>query len=395
MSGLKMLFLDATNSIETPAFVYDEKKMMDTLHAVRTCLCKFDSRVLFPLKCFAVRDALALMVSHVDGFSASSLFEAKLAREILGNNKRVHMTTPGIRPDEIDRILELCDFVSFNSLSQWKRYRGKIAGRAHPGLRVNPELSFVRDDRYNPCRKHSKLGISLKELSQISANGTKWLKNIEGLHFHTNCESGNFNDLCKTIQCIEDSLPDLLKQIDWVNLGGGYLFEAAQNIDKLVDYVVRLKNKYNVEVFVEPGKGIVGSCGYIISSVLDIFESDGRNVAVLDTSVNHMPEVFEYQYVPDILQGAQNGKYKYTLVGATCLAGDLFGQYEFEEPLEIGSQIAFENMGAYTLVKAHMFNGVNLPTIYAYTQEGKFDLKKQFGYDDFKLRCGVTENDAA
>ena len=150
-----------------------------------------------------------------------------------------------------------------------------------------------------------------------------------------------------------------------------------------------LREKYDVDVFFEPGKAIVGDAGYIVSAVIDIFESDGQTIAILDTSVNHMPEVFEYQYRPDVTQDSEEGAYIYTLAGCTCLAGDLFGDYKFKEPLEIGSRIVFEGMGAYTLVKANMFNGVNLPSIYALTTEGKLELKKQFGYEDFKSRCGA------
>ncbi|MBU4443864.1 2Fe-2S ferredoxin, partial [bacterium] len=241
---------------------------------------------------------------------------------------------------------------------------------------------------YNPCRKHSKLGVPLNKLSEIVNNGHKPLNDIKGLHFHTNCESTDFDHLIRTVKHIDTCLPGVLGQVNWVNLGGGYLFQGANNSDKLLETLSFLRKKYDIEIFFEPGKAIVGNAGYIVSSVLDVFESDGCIIAVLDTTINHMPEVFEYQYKPDVMQESTDGKYKYILAGATCLAGDLFGEYRFDEPLEIGSRIVFEEMGSYTLVKAHMFNGVNLPTIYAYTQGGKLELKKQFDYNDFKSRWG-------
>lgn len=383
-----MLTPEIQDSVETPAFVYDEEGIRAAISDVRSKLGEFALQVLFPLKCFTIYDALCFMADYVDGFSASSLFEAELAREILGNDKQVHITMPGMRPDEVDRIAEVCDLVSFNSLSQFRRYHKRIFGRAQIGLRVNPKISFVKDCRYDPCRKFSKLGIPLAKLTEMAGNLSEEFKAVAGLHFHTNCESANFHNLLRTIEYIEQSLSGLLAHVDWVNLGGGYLFESPQNIDALVEYVDRLKGRYHVEIIVEPGKGIVGSSGYMISSVLDMFESDGRQIAVLDTSVNHMPEVFEYQYKPDVAQATRNGKYRYTLAGATCLAGDLFGEYKFEEPLEIGSRIVFENAGAYTLVKAHMFNGVNLPTICALTAGGRLEQIRTFDYEDFRSRCG-------
>jgi len=376
------------NTFYTPAFIYDEKTIIGVLIILTEIRIKAHCKLLFPLKPFSLADALHLMASHIDGCSASSLFEAKLARDILGNQKAVHITTPGFRPDEISIISELCNYISFNSLSQWERYHKEIGSKASCGIRINPELAFIKDERYNPCRKGSKLGVPLSKLSEISNDGYKPLHEVKGLHFHTNCESTDFDQLFRTVLRIDAYLPRLLGQVEWVNLGGGYLFEEGQNFDKLIEAIALLRDKYDVEVFFEPGKAIVGGAGYIVSSVIDMFENDGQTIAVLDTSTNHMPEVFEYQYKPEIAQESRNGKYIYTLAGATCLAGDLFGEYRFDEPLEIGSRITFVDMGSYTLVKAHMFNGVNLPTIYAYTLGGKLELKKQFGYEDYKSKWG-------
>ena len=374
--------------IHSPAFVYDEGSILQSFRILEPIRVKSDCKILFPLKSFAVADALLFMLPLIDGFSASSFFEAKLARDVLGNQKAVHITTPGFRPDEIPIIAELCDYISFNSLSQWERYRKEISSKASCGIRINPELAFIKDDRYNPCRKGSKLGVPLYKLSKISNDGHKALHEVRGLHFHTNCESTDLDQLFQTVLHIDANLPRLLGQVDWVNLGGGYLFEEGQNFDKLIQAIALLRDKYKVKVFFEPGKAIVGGAGYIVSSVIDMFENDGQTIAILDTSVNHMPEVFEYGYRPDIMQESRNGKYIYTLAGATCLAGDLFGEYRFDKPLIIGSRITFVDMGSYTLVKAHMFNGVNLPTIYAWTQDGKLELKKQFDYEDYKSRWG-------
>lgn len=376
--------------IRTPAFVYDENKLFGILKALNEIHCVSECDILFPLKPFSVVNLLVLIASYMDGLSASSLFEAKLARDILGDHKSVHFTAPGLRPDKVGEIFELCDYISFNSLSQWSRFRDKALNNINCGLRINPELSFVKSNKYNPCRKHSKLGVPLCQLSAILSNGSNILDGIKGLHFHTNCESNNFAHLLKTVKHIDTHIPTLLDRIEWINLGGGYLFDGSRSVAKFEEAVQFLKGKYNLEIFIEPGKAIVGKAGYIVSSVVDIFESDGKNIAVLDTTVNHMPEVFEYGFKPDVMQESATGQYKYILAGASCLAGDLFGEYLFDEPLEIGSRIIFENMGAYTLVKAHMFNGINLPSIYIYTQDGRLELIKHFTYEDYLSRCGVN-----
>lgn len=379
--------------IKYPAYIYNEKHILSNLDN----LLKINSecKILFSIKAFSVLNGLELFSVHGDGFSVSSFFEAKLARDILGDKKKVYFTSPGLRPDEIEKVTDLYDYISFNSLSQWERFHDKVSNKVSCGLRVNTQLPFVKDNRYNPCRKNSKLGVPLDKLASISNNGNKVLRGLKGIHFHTNCESTNFNHLLKTVKHLDAHIPRLLEQIEWANLGGGYLFDESKNTDKLIEAISYLKDRYDVEIFIEPGKGIVGKAGYIVSSVVDIFESDGKNVAVLDTTVNHMPEVFEYQFKPDIMEESVKGKYKYILAGASCLAGDLFGEYSFDKPLEIGSRIVFENMGAYTLVKANMFNGINLPSIYVYTQDGRLELIKHFTYEDYISRCGVNNHVSA
>jgi len=373
-------------SIPTPAFVYDENEIVKKINTIRQNVEQ--AKILFPLKPFTIIDALRLMAPMVQGFSASSLFEARLARDVLGEDKLVHVTAPGLRFDELTNFSKVCDCIYFNSLSQLYRYRDGLGTGVKLGLRVNPHLSFVKDTRYDPCRKHSKLGVSIDLLH----NDQSLLAGISGIQFHTNCESTDFYQLMATVQHIDDRLPGILNKISWINLGGGYLFEEPHDLETLSKTVDFLKNNYGLDVIIEPGKGIVGNAGYIISSVIDQFESDGRTVAILDTTVNHMPEVFEYQYTPEISSESDNGKYEYILAGASCLAGDLFGEYRFDERLDVGSKIIFENMGAYTLVKASMFNGINLPSIYAYTTDGKFELKKKFNYNDLLSRCGGPSN---
>lgn len=374
--------------LNTPAFVYEENVILKHLILLDEIRLRSRCNILFTIKSLCIVDALKFIGRYVDGFSASSLFEARLSREILGKNKSIHLTSPGIRHDEISQLSDICDYIAFNSLSQFERYNHEIDGRASYGLRINPQLSFVKDERYNPCREHSKLGVPLDLMADVSWCKSDYAMNLQGILFHSNCESNNFGELQQTVKKLYTSLPKIFEQIRWVNFGGGYVFKTEQDLEKLHACVTFVKERCNAEVFIEPGKGIIGQAGSIVSTVVDIFINGRHSIAVLDTSINHMPEVFEYQYKPDVAQESEEGKYSYILAGATCLAGDVFGEYHFDKPLEIGSRIVFENMGAYTLGKANMFNGINLPAIYAYTQDGKLEMKRQFTYDDFLSRCG-------
>jgi carboxynorspermidine decarboxylase len=308
---------------------------------------------------------------------------------MLGPQQSVHLTTPGLRPDEVPALCELTDYIAFNSLPQWLRFRERVMGRVQCGLRVNPGLSFVADTRYDPCRKDSKLGVPLADLSDRLRRAPHDLRGISGIHFHSNCDCEDLAPLLATVERLLDELDPLFEQIEWVNLGGGYLFNNGVNSAPLAQAKARLRERGRFRLFMEPGAALVRRAGYVVASVVDLFRSGGSQVAVLDTSVNHMPEVFEYQFEPDVCGDSESGEHEYLLAGSACLAGDVFGRYGFAEPLAIGARIIFPDMGAYSLVKANMFNGINLPTLYALTRDGVLQEVKRFAFEDFLTLCGV------
>ena len=398
-------FPDGLDSIATPAFVYDERvihRLLDYTAPLRN-----DGRcgVLFAIKSFSFAPALSAMAPRLDGFAVSSLYEARLARSVFGDTGTVHITTPGLRGDELDEIGSLCDYVAFNSLGQLKRYSPNLRGRAtgphvSMGLRVNPQLSFAADCRYDPCRPQSKLGVPLDDLAAVWRDDPARLDGVRGILVHSNCDSPDFTELRATVERLRERIPGLLRQVEWVNLGGGYLFEEdgepCDNLDDLCRAIDSLRSEYGVRVFIEPGSGLIRAAGYFVATVLDLFDSGGATVAVLDTSVNHMPEVFEYGFQPDVV-GAVDAKicegddapHEYLLAGCTCLAGDVFGAYRFPEPLCVGDRVVFSNSGSYTLTKASMFNGVALPSVYSLTTDGELALQARPSYADFAARWGL------
>ena len=370
----------------TPCFIYDERTLQALLDRVTMVKNNVDINVLYTLKPFSFLDALHLISARVDGFAVSSLFEARIARETIGEDGTVHLTSPGLRPKDLPEISQYCDHISFNSLPQWRRHSVEMSHYASCGIRLNPQLRLLSDPRYDPCRQHSKLGVPLDDLVEAFAQTPEEFDRLQGIHFHTNCDSSDFSGLLDTARHIESELSELLERIDWINLGGGYLFDEGRSYTGLVVAAELFKSKYNLEVFIEPGAALIREAGLIASSVLDVFDSGGKTVAVLDTTVNHMPEVFEYRFEPDVEGHHDEAPYRYILAGSSCLAGDVFGEYAFDAPLAIGDRVIFENVGAYTLSKAHMFNGIDLPAIYALTADGRLVLKKDFGHSAFLER---------
>lgn len=325
--------------------------------------------LLYSVKANALPGVLTALAPFVDGYGVSSLSEARTARTALGDEGRLHLCAVAVPPGDVAGLADNCDYVTFNSLSQLERWGPVFAGCASVGLRVNPGHSFLDDRRYDPCRRHSKLGVSLDDLA---ASADRVVPLVDGLHVHSNCDSTDLGELQETVSILDSRIGSVLSQAKWINLGGGYLFDEGTNVAPLEEAASLIRDRYGAEVIIEPGAAFVRDSGYVVSDVLDLFDSDGKEVAVLNTTVNHMPEVFEYQFRPDILSHSDVGTYEYVLAGMSCLAGDVFGEYRFDEPLRVGSRVVFTDAGAYTIVKANTFNGIPLPTVYELRDDGSF-----------------------
>lgn len=347
-------------------------------------------QIILALKGFSMFSAFPIVKEYLPGATASSLHEIKLINDYLGYKS--HTYIPAYQDREFAEVLERSSHITFNSLSQWERFKEQVKAfnQANPertvscGIRVNPQYSEVETDMYNPCVPGSRLGITRNHLGEQLPEG------IEGIHFHTLCENGS-DVLERTLEALESRFGDLLHQAKWLNMGGGHLMtREGYDIPKLIKLIKQLKEKYNLEVILEPGSAIAWRTGYLTSTVLDIMESQGIQVAILDTSfAAHMPDTLEMPYKPRIL-GAHyepiEGMPTYRLGGMTCLAGDFMGDYSFEKPLEIGSRLVFDDMIHYTMVKTTTFNGVNLPSIGIWKTDDTFQLVKQYGYESFKDR---------
>ena len=362
----------------SPAFVLNIDLLQKNLAQLQTLRQQSGCKVLYSVKALPFSAVLKIANPWVDGFAVSSLFEAQLANEFLINDGSLHLTTPGLSPDEWSDLSPLLSHISFNSLTQYQRFLTLGINSTSIGLRINPKLSFLNDNRFDPCRPHSKLGVDIDVLTQANR-----LQEIKGFHIHSTFSATDFTPLIKTVEKLKNSLGNRLAQLDWLNLGGGYLFNYVNDHQPLINLISGLKEDYKLDVFIEPGKAIVDNTGYLFSTVLDIFMSDGKTIAILDTSVNHHPEVFEYQRRLDLHEHQPNAKHHVILAGSSCLAGDIFGEYQFSEPLKVGDKFVFKNVGAYSLIKANRFNGYNLPTIYSY-QNQQLHKEKQYHFSDYR-----------
>ena len=364
--------------VATPVLVYDQGKLVTLGSVARQVRERSGARVLYAVKACAFYTVLEVLAPFLDGFAVSSLFEARLIHDLYPDSP-LHLTTPGLRDDEIDELAELCSFVTFNSETQLHRFGPRIHRYTSVGLRVNTQISNVEDSRYDPAQHHSKLGIPLRALPEFLASAPVAVK---GLHFHTNADSEDLRELEENVEALVESGVGM-GRFTWVNFGGGYLFESVSEFEPLERSVALTKRDLANEVFVEPGAGLVRSAGHIVASVIDIFERDGTQVAILDTSVNHLPEVLEFDYKPEVEGSIVHGGYEYLLAGSSCLAGDVFGRYRFNAPFAIGTTVTFTEAGAYAQAKSHRFNGINLPSVWIISPDGRLTERQSLNYESY------------
>jgi len=370
----------------SPAYVLDLGRLRENLALLDDVQRRSGAKILLALKGFSMWSVFPTIRKTLQGVCASSPWEARLGREEFGGE--VHAFAAGLREGDVASFLATVNHLVFNSFDQLERFRplwepAARTGRLSVGLRVNPEHSEGHTPLYDPCAPGSRLGIRRDEFEGRSLAG------VEGLHFHTLCEQ-LFEPLARTAEAFEEKFGGFLAGMKWLNLGGGHhITRSGYDVDALVALVRRLRERYGVEVYLEPGEAVVLDAGVLVGEVLDVVSNAGV-VAILDVSVAcHMPDVLEMPYRPPLHGGFDPGEkpHSYRLAGPSCLAGDVIGEWSFERPLKGGDRLAFLDQAHYTMVKNTTFNGIQLPSICTYEPDtGDLRVVRRFGYEDFKGR---------
>ena len=372
--------LDA-GRLPSPCFVVDEVAVEENLKVLDGVQKASGAKILLALKAFSMWSLGPLVARYLSGTCASGVHEAKLGREYFGGE--VHTYSAAYSEADLKEVLKLSDHVVFNSPGQWKRFRSLCPPGKKYGLRVNPEHSEGHTALYDPAAPFSRLGTPRGEIGPGDLDG------LSGLHFHTLCEQ-DFPPLERTIAAFEGKFGALMKGMEWLNIGGGHhITRPDYQVEDLVRLLKALKEKYRVQVYVEPGEAIAYHAGVLVAEVLDVIHN-GMPIAILDTSATcHMPDTLEMPYRARIIGAGepQALAHTYRLGGQSCLAGDVIGDYSFARPLEIGQRLVFEDMAYYTMVKTTTFNGVRLPSIAIWNSKtDSIRVVKNFGYEDFKGR---------
>ncbi len=372
--------------IPSPSFVLDESRLRHNLALIARVQREAEVQIILAFKGFAMWSAFPVVREYVNGATASSLNEARLCFEEM--KTPAHAYSVAYTPREFGKIMGYSSHITFNSQAQYRRFRKKLEAHAEPispGIRVNPGWSPVGTALYNPASPGSRLGEPLENFKGKLPEG------IEGLHFHTLCESTS-HDLETTLQHFERQFGVFLPNLKWVNFGGGHLMtKEGYDVEHLISVLKSFRSRWpHLQVILEPGSAFAWDAGVLVSTVLDIVNNKGIKTAILDISFTaHMPDTLEMPYRPRILganEEAAGCKHRYRLGGVSCLSGDFMEEYGFDQPLKVGQRVVFEDMIHYTMVKTSTFNGVTHPNIAIWRPDGSLDVVRRFGYTDYKRR---------
>ena len=377
----------AIQQVPSPCYVLDEQLLRDNLALIKSVKERAGVNIIMAFKAFSLWPAFPIVREYIPYSTASSIHEARLAWEEMGS--LAHTYSPAYTEAEFPAILQYSSHITFNSFSQFERFLPLAKGadrKVSLGIRINPEYSEVETDLYNPCAPGSRMGVIADQMPENLP------EEIEGIHFHTLCESTSYN-LEATLKAIEEKFAPYLQQAKWLNMGGGHLMtRKGYDVDHLVEVLRRFKEKWQLELILEPGSAFAWETGILVSEVVDVVENHGISTAILNVSFTaHMPDCLEMPYKPRI-RGAHHepvkGKPTYRMGGNSCLSGDFIGYWSFDAPLKPGDKIVFEDMMHYTLVKTTMFNGVPHPAIALWNEAEGLKVVREFGYEDYKNRMG-------
>ena len=382
----------AWQEVPTPSYVISEPLLKRNLEILAAVQQETGAKILLAQKCFSMYSFYPMIGTYLSGTTASGLYEARLGKEEMG--KENHVFSPAYREEDMDEIAELCDHVIFNSFRQLEKFAPLVRAKGHScGLRVNPEHSTQEHAIYDPCSPGSRMGVRVGLFERTVRERPEFLTLLDGLHMHTLCEQGA-EALSETIEALEAKFSRWLPKMKWLNLGGGHhITKAGYDLELLKKCIRHLQTAYGVEVYLEPGEAVALNAGHLVATVLELqpLETEGEGIrnVILDTSAAcHMPDVMEMPYRPPVVGSGEAGEkqYTYRFGGPTCLAGDIIGEYSFDEPLEEGSRIIFDDMAIYTMVKNNTFNGMPLPQIISVDGKQEWKIVRAFGYEDFKSR---------
>jgi carboxynorspermidine decarboxylase len=357
----------------TPYYLLDKSKLKSNMEKIAYVREHSGAKALLALKCFATWSVFDFMSDYMDGTTSSSLYEVKLGRQKFG--KETHAYSVAYSDDEIAEVIENADKIIFNSISQLTRFADQASGIVR-GLRLNPQVSTSSFDLADPARPFSRLGEW--DVAKVGAV----MDQISGFMIHNNCENADFDLFDRMLTDIEEKFGSLLSRVEWVSLGGGIHFTGDNYpLDKFCARLKAFSEKFGVQVYLEPGEASITNSTTLEVTVLDTL-FNGKNLAIVDSSIEaHMLDLLIYRENAKVLPNT--GDHSYMICGKSCLAGDVFGEFDFENEIKVGDRISIQDAAGYTMVKKNWFNGVGMPSIVIRELDGTERIVREFSFNDY------------
>jgi diaminopimelate decarboxylase len=402
--GQKSMLLDILQdpqfaTADTPTFIYFEEiiaqnlqDFCDLTHAIPNRKCMYSTKAAtFPF-------LLNLFYQHgISAFDASSVTEAQFIYELFGHRIELYVTAPAIHEKEfaiLEKIQPTC--VHLDSLDSIEKC---LAGDwTFPlGVRLNPGIGYSRVELHEAGGERSRLGLPLALLDKAMVLFKKYGREEIGLHFHVSCEAESFEMQTAAVQRITEylaTIPQDNLKMTHLDIGGGLLpplwdfttdtFQQRVKRESMQDLVVALKNcqcrhenwlKDNFQVLHEPGDFLTAATAILVSKVLEERQSPmGRSHLMLDTNINHFPNVLHYRNTPLSLTWpmlkADDKTREVLISGNSCLGGDNILTMSINAE-QSPDYIIFTERGSYEYTQLNFFNGRFRPAVYLLKQDNR------------------------
>jgi len=363
--------------VGTPCYVYSRGRIEQNWRAYDEAFGDHPHLVCYAVKAngtLAVLDILASLGSGFDIVSGGELHRVEWAG---GDLSKVVFSGVGKTRAEIEAAvaagIACIDVESIEEIDRVSQTAGSLGRSAPVALRVNPDVDPNTHPYIATGLKTAKFGIGIDEALETYryAAGMTGI-DIRGVACHIGSQLMDTAPLLDAFGRLLD-LVDTLEVngigIRHIDAGGGLGIGPSETpgpdrgkwVAAMLE-VMHRRGRRDLELFVEPGRSIVGDAGILLTRVEYLKTSGDKRFAVVDAGMNDLLRPALYQARHDMLtvkKPAGAGDV-YDVVGPVCESADVLGTSR-RMSLVVGDLIAITDAGAYGSVMASNYNARTRP----------------------------------
>ena len=397
--------LELVKKIETPAYIYSKRKIIENVKTLKSGLKKVDGLICFSVKANSNLNLLKVLVSEGLGMDIVSGGELRKALLAGCNSKKIVFSGVGKSPIDIEYAIRE-DILLFNVESESELFvineiskkLGKITSIA---VRVNPDVSPNTHPYISTGLKENKFGISIND----SLNLHKKIKNFKnirviGVDFHIGSQITEVKPYIDSLIKIENYIEELRNyniQLEFLDIGGGFgLIDNSDsfNLGLMLNEIANKLKSFNLKIIVEPGRSIIGNTSFLISKVLYIKKNESKNFAICDAGMNNLLRPALYKSYHEIINlsnfpSSDKNLNVFDIVGPVCESSDCFFPKKSID-LSENDYIAIMNTGAYGYSMASNYNSRPKPEEILIDDSKCIVIRKKESIDDL-MKNEITQ----